>query len=278
MPRRKQSPIDGLVKIASKLPWWLGLMLAIASYIWLRGVASTEVDVVAQPGQLGQAVPNLMLKSLAGFGQYVFPFVFLLGAAVSAYGRHMRRGLHARVAASPDRGALNAMSWQQFEALVGEAFRRKGYSVRETGGGGADGGVDLVLKKGDESFLVQCKQWRATRVGVNIVRELYGLMTARDAAGGFVVTSGVFTEDARAFAAGRNIELVDGKALHALIAGVEAPARFVRDPLSIPTTGAPYCPECQGRMVRRTAKRGENAGKAFWGCARYPDCRGTRPL
>jgi restriction system protein len=46
----------------------------------------------------------------------------------------------------------------------------------ETGGGGPDGGVDLVLRKpggnGSEKFLVQCKQWRALKVGVDVVREL----------------------------------------------------------------------------------------------------------
>ena len=46
--------------------------------------------------------------------------------------------------------------------------------MEETGGQGADGGIDLVLRKGSERFLVQCKQWRAYKVGVNVVRELYG--------------------------------------------------------------------------------------------------------
>lgn len=41
------------------------------------------------------------------------------------------------VADQPDVGILNAMSWQEFEGLVGEAFRRRGYQVEETGGQGA---------------------------------------------------------------------------------------------------------------------------------------------
>jgi restriction system protein len=31
-------------------------------------------------------------------------------------------------------------------------------------------------------------------------------------------------------------------------------------------------------MVKRTATRGANAGKEFWGCSRYPDCTGKRPV
>lgn len=36
------------------------------------------------------------------------------------------------------------------------------------------------------------------------------------------------------------------------------------------------CPSCGSRMVRRTARRGRNAGRQFWGCSRYPRCYGTR--
>jgi Restriction endonuclease len=55
----------------------------------------------------------------------------------------------------------------------------QGYAVTETGQAGADGGIDLVLTKGRERTLVQCKHWRAQTVGVAIVRELYGAMAGR---------------------------------------------------------------------------------------------------
>ncbi|MBP6763660.1 MAG: topoisomerase DNA-binding C4 zinc finger domain-containing protein, partial [Rubrivivax sp.] len=45
-----------------------------------------------------------------------------------------------------------------------------------------------------------------------------------------------------------------------------------------PAATAPSCPICAKAMVRRTAKRGANAGSAFWGCSGYPSCKGTRPL
>jgi restriction system protein len=277
MARRKQSPFEGLIDITRTLPWWAGVALAMAAYAWLHSVASSEVTAVAQPGKMGEFASQNLYRTLASVGQYLLPAAFVLGAALSAYGRTTRRALHERVAASPDRGALNDMSWQQFEVLVGEAFRRKGYTVTETGGGGADGGVDLAMKRGSETFLVQCKQWKATQVGVSTVRELYGVMASRGAVGGFVVTSGVFSKEARAFATNKNVELMDGKALHELIRGVRVPGKAIPNPLSIVTTGAPFCPVCQSRMERRVAKRGQHAGKAFWGCSLYPDCRGKRP-
>ncbi|HET6629549.1 MAG TPA: topoisomerase DNA-binding C4 zinc finger domain-containing protein [Woeseiaceae bacterium] len=43
-------------------------------------------------------------------------------------------------------------------------------------------------------------------------------------------------------------------------------------------SSGPACPRCKGRMLRRTAKRGENAGNDFWGCSRFPACHGTREI
>ena len=37
----------------------------------------------------------------------------------------------------------------------------------------------------------------------------------------------------------------------------------------------PNCPKCGRPMVRRTARRGSNAGRDFWGCSEFPRCRGV---
>jgi four helix bundle suffix protein len=37
----------------------------------------------------------------------------------------------------------------------------------------------------------------------------------------------------------------------------------------------PDCPLCGGEMRKRTAGKGPNAGKEFWGCSGYPGCRGV---
>jgi len=43
-----------------------------------------------------------------------------------------------------------------------------------------------------------------------------------------------------------------------------------------PSGSAPSCPRCGSSMQRRLARRGRNAGNYFWGCMRYPRCKGTR--
>jgi four helix bundle suffix protein len=47
---------------------------------------------------------------------------------------------------------------------------------------------------------------------------------------------------------------------------------------SAPGKPAPACPRCGKPMVPRTARKGSQAGQAFWGCSTYPDCVGTRRM
>jgi hypothetical protein len=89
------------------------------------------------------SIGGTLWRTLALFGQYFVPFLCLIGAGLSALRRNERAVLLDGVAKTGDTHALNAMSWQEFERMVGEWFRRQGYSAVEVGGGGADGGIDL---------------------------------------------------------------------------------------------------------------------------------------
>jgi restriction system protein len=288
--RKKSSPAEDLIELVAMLPWWAGVALALLSYLLLQQIAAQPLTASAQPGQVSAMVTQGLWKGLASAGQYILPIICVAAAGISAWRRKVRESLVTDVAQSQASNVLDGISWREFEMLVGEGFRLQGYQVAETGGGGADGGVDLVLtrpgKSGGEKFLVQCKQWRALKVGVDVVRELYGVMAARGATGGFVVTSGRFTDEAVTFASGRNVMLVDGPKLLGLIRQVRAGAGHpvVRTDAATTTrltsdgAHATACPLCTKPMVRRTAKRGANAGGEFWGCTGYPACRGTRPL
>ncbi|WP_081999852.1 topoisomerase DNA-binding C4 zinc finger domain-containing protein [endosymbiont of unidentified scaly snail isolate Monju] len=37
-------------------------------------------------------------------------------------------------------------------------------------------------------------------------------------------------------------------------------------------------PKCGEAMVKRVARKGPYAGREFWGCSRYPKCRGVRAV
>ena len=275
MARRKnEGLVEALFDIAAMMPWWVGVGLAVVSYFVLHHFSLAEISVSSNPRDMAGLMVRQAVKTGAMFGQYVLPLIFLAGAGSSVMARRKRDQLHLRVAGAGSKAALSDMSWREFEQLVGEYFRRKGFAIVESGGGGADGGVDLWLTRGADRYVVQCKQWCAQKVGVAPVRELFGVMAAAGAAGGYVVTSGVFTDEAARFADGREIELIAGEQLARLI---REQGTVTAQPAAVPTREAPVCPKCAERMVLRTARKGSNAGSAFWGCPRYPVCRGTRP-
>lgn len=280
MARKKTSVFDDIMLLASKAPWWVGVILAVVSYLVMHAVASRPVmPAGVSPGKVGEAVSKGMITTLAMFGQYLFPAAFGLGAVVSAITSAKTKLQYGKVQKRSDVSVLNEMNWEDFERLVGEYFRRSGYSVTRAGGSGPDGGLDLALRKGGETYLVQCKQWRAYKVGVQSVREFYGVMSSRGAAGGYFVTSGEYTKEAKAFVRGLNLELVDGKKLKEIIElARRSPEAAVASPESVHPATAPACPKCGMLMLKRTARKGSNAGKEFWGCQDFPKCDGVRSL
>lgn len=106
-----------------------------------------------------------------------------------------------------------SMSWRDFERLICDAFRRRGFKVTGFGVRAAAGRADLALTRGEERFLVQCKHWTKPEIGVSLVRELNGAVSAVGAHGGFVITAGEFAPEARDFARHTVIELIDGHSL-----------------------------------------------------------------
>ncbi len=280
----RAATLDMLMAIAGRLPWRIGLIAAIIIYLVLHYLAQHWAPVqVAQLADLSRVYMNSMLRALVSIGQYIVPLILF----VAAIGNVVReRGAAARlkqIAGLNDAAALLNMTWQQFEQTVAEYFKRQGYKVALNPQAGPDGGVDIELRKGTELSLVQCKQWRSTQVGVAVVRELYGVMSARGAVHGYVVSAGSFTADASEFVIGRNVTLINGhqlvKSINAVLRDVPVKSSRVEDALRDDRESlAPRCPTCGERMVKRTAARGWEQGKTFWGCSGFPRCRGTRSI
>lgn len=278
--RRRQSGFEVFVEVASKFSWKICLLLAVVSYLALHAIAGIKVEQPAHVGTMGNFVVKQMIVTFSMFGQLLFPAGFLFGAVVSLFKQKKNKQLYESIAshspAETKSSALQAverLTWQEFEMLVGESFRRKGYSVEETGGGGADGGIDLAMSLNGQRYLVQCKQWKTFKVGVKVVREFFGVMVANGARGGFVVTSGVFTQEAASFAEDKNITLIDGEKLLKIINAAHAGQVLINPSVIEEKGSSPVCPRCNNAMVKRTAKQGVNAGKEFWGCSQYPKCK-----
>lgn len=109
--------------------------------------------------------------------------------------------------------ATSRTSWREFHVGVEAMFTAQGYQIVQAAGEAPHREVDLVLRKNRETFLVQCKQWRDAKVGVEASEALYAIMKSRNALGGFIVTTGRFSRESTAFASGCNIRLIDGASL-----------------------------------------------------------------
>ena len=159
MAKKQQSTAEDAVDLLAEFPWWVGIALGAISYFVLHRFA-VQKPVLGLPSSLRDSIIN----SAATVGQFLLPLFCVLGALKSAVIRSRRRKLIDKIPAGNSAAAVNSLNWQDFELLVGQAFRMQGYAVTETGQGGADGGIDLVLTKGRERTLVQCKHWRVQTV------------------------------------------------------------------------------------------------------------------
>ena len=246
-------------------PW---LPVALAALVYITGVHILPSIPFQQPliNQFAQQLQNPakpLSLFLLGLGGLKFVQFWVIG-------RQRRRLLATQTGID----SIRSLSWHQFEHLVGEFYRQQGYRVTEQGGAGADHGIDLMLHREGKTIPVQCKHWRSGKVGVSVVREHLGVMSAHKSEQGIVVCTGTFTTPAIQFAQANGIELVNGSVLATRIQLDQRPAANE----SQPCTKTEICSRCESPMIRRQAKRGAKAGTYFLGCSTYPTCRETRNL
>ncbi|MCC6542988.1 MAG: restriction endonuclease [Nitrospirae bacterium] len=265
MAKKNESILDLLVLF----PWWVSVALSGISYLILKYfIPSIEIQ------QKGLSQMTYMLfKGLANAAPLIAPIIALLlliPAPISVINSWRKRKLLDK---QESIDTVRNLNWKEFEELVGEAYRRQGYTVYENTSAGPDGGIDLTLKKNGELILVQCKQWRNIKVGVDKVRELYGIQISQNANKSILMTSGFFTQEAKNFAANKPIDMVEGSQLLEFIRNVQRD----RKASLLVSKASVICPECGSEMVLRTAKKGSNVGQKFWGCSKFPNCRAIKP-
>ena len=180
---------ESLFSLLSRSPWWLSVLIAAAMFALVRLVLPDFAAFFA-------ALPFLALAGYAGWRQSRAPSAANVEETL---------------------GRLRAMSWENFSAVIGEAFRRDGYTVSEIPGSAAD----LELRKNGRVSIVCCKRWKVAQTGAGPLRELHAAKQAHDAQECIYVAAGDFTANARAYATEKAIRLLHDAALATLIARVE---------------------------------------------------------
>jgi restriction system protein len=226
--------------VAASAPIGVFLVLDLAAQVLIRIVWDQRQPLVLWSWS---AVSIPFLAFVAGY----------LVTIVAVGAQFKRLGWWRLLESNQSLDAIRALSWRDFERVVAAAFTQKGWSTELAGQQGPDGGLDLVLRKGKQVAIVQCKQRRfpyGAYVEERDVREFVGVIAARKVMKGFFVTSGVFTPQATEFA--------DKVAQLELIAGDDLLAMVGR------------CPKCKGPLAPKNGKYG-----VFLSCIRYPECDGA---
>jgi restriction system protein len=173
---------------------------------------------------------------------------------------------------------LQELEWKRFEQVTEVYFQQMGWDTHAAPIG-PDGGVDIHLTRPGSQrtdAVVQCKAWLGSKVGVSLMRELFGVMADATVPEGFFVTTSEYSSEARAFAAGKRLTLIDGADF---VRRIEELPRETQARLYATATAddyrTPTCPSCGLKMVKKTSGKGRDIGKPFWGCPAFPRCRAT---
>jgi restriction system protein len=170
---------NSLFAILLRSPWWVSIAVAGGIFALTRMVLSDFNALYP----FFVALPFIVIGCYAGWQQ-------------------LRAPSAARIAATLE--ALRALSWDEFSAQLEDAFRRDGYAVTRLDLPGAD----LELVKSGRVSLAGCKRWKVARAGIEPLRELDAARQAREAHESIYVAAGEITDNALAFAAGKNIRLL----------------------------------------------------------------------
>ena len=180
---------DTLFAVLSRAPWWISVAVAAALFAVTRSFLPDIAAVAA-------ALPFLGIAGYAGWRQLRAPSATNVTETL---------------------GKIRGMPWENFSAIIAEAFRRDGYAVTEV----FKGAVDLKLDRNGRVALVSCKRWKVAQTGIGPLRELLDAKRAQDAADCIYVAAGAFTANARAFATEKSIRLLHDAPLAELVARVE---------------------------------------------------------
>lgn len=165
---------------------------------------------------------------------------------------------------------IDKMDGIQFEHYLSAIFKSQGYNVKVTKATG-DYGADLVLTKESEKIVVQAKRY-SKNVGISAIQEITASKSYYNATRAWVVSNSFFTKSAIELAQSNGVELLDRKALINLVLKVNPSgvptAREVRESV---TPKEIHCPRCDSKMVLRNGRNGK-----FYGCSKFPKCKGTK--
>jgi hypothetical protein len=153
---------------------------------------------------------------------------------------------------------LKAIDWKVFKELGIAYFRERGFRALDRPS--RCSGVDFLLYTMEDyrPMAVRCLPWGTRQVDVKQVRDIHRSVLLAGATKGVVLTTGVFDEEARAFAAGNELVLLGGEEFAAELLALpsEASQKLLRDAAAAERIREEGKIEKKGRKAKQTRMRG----------------------
>ncbi|MGD9951502.1 MAG: restriction endonuclease [Burkholderiales bacterium] len=177
-------PQNSLFAILLRSRWWVSALIALGVFVVVRLVLD------------------------AGFGFFAaLPFAVI---ALVVLWRELRAPRGARLERAL--AALRELSWEEFAAKLEAGYRRQGYAVTRAGGA-----ADFELDKDGAVSLVAAKRWKASRSGVEPLKELAEAGARREARACIFACAAGITDQARRLAAEKGVKILEGAELVSLV-------------------------------------------------------------
>jgi restriction system protein len=194
----------------AQIPWWLCVTLSASFYLLLQyGIPYFENQ---------GALVNEVHVSLGPVFAPVVALAFLAPVTFSLLKANRKRTFHDL---KEEIKSIQELSWSQFKEQVSKAYAYAGYLILDNDPFTSDPSFELVMRKSANLYLLQSRYWRNRKIGLREVKKLYSLMHEKQASGIFLLTTGIFTREARRYAIGRPINLVDGLQLVELLDSIK---------------------------------------------------------
>jgi len=198
-----------IIDFLAQIPWWISVTLSATFYVLLK--------FVFPHFEAQSAMVNEVHVSLSPFLAPVVALAFLSPVTFNLLKFNRKKKLQEL---KEEIQTIQEVSWPEFKKLVAEAYRQAGYIILENNVFAEDPSIDLVMRKGANLYLVQCRYWQNRKLGRREVKNLFALLHDKQASGAFLLTTGIFTNEARHYAANRPVNLVDGIELVKLLGNV----------------------------------------------------------
>jgi restriction system protein len=171
---------NSLFAVLLRSPWWVSMLVA-------AGIFGAMRYFLPEMYAFAGALPFVVIGTVAGWKQ-------------------LRAPSAKKIAAQLD--ALRQSSWEDFARALETGFKREGYEVTRM-----EGAADFALERNARLTLVAAKRWKASRTGVEPLRELAELGEKKGAGERWYLCAGDLTDNARQFARDKAVKLVEGAEL-----------------------------------------------------------------